>query len=133
MRFTTHTLLIAATVASSLAAGQPALAQSSVPLTADEKREKSRLTKAKGVSHRREAALRRFAYAEKCEVAFAADDPMPEIDFFFDEQIEIGDDLLAMSMDEILEESAKASDALRASEKAWKACVLEYQKRNDGS
>lgn len=128
MRFSTNTLLIAAIVAGTLAAGQPALA-----LTAEEKREQTRLSKAQGVSLRRESAVRRFAYAEKCEAAFEAGEPMPEVDFYIKEDIGIDDDLMGMTFDEILEESARASAEERSSEKAWKACVVKYRKGDGGS
>lgn len=55
MRFPTHTFLIAATVATTLAMGEPVFA-----LTADEKREQSRLLKAQGVSLRRRVSCAAF-------------------------------------------------------------------------
>lgn len=128
MRFTIQALLITATIASS-----PVVAEPTVALTADEKREKSRLLKAKGVSLKRESAARRFTYAEKCEAAFAKGEPMPEVDFFIKEEIGIDDDLVTLTTEQILEESARASDEKRASEKAWKACVLKFRKRDEGS
>ena len=128
MRFPTHTHLIAATVATSLAAGQPALA-----LTADEKRENSRLSKAWNVSIARKAAELRFAFAEKCEAALAAGEPMPEPDVRITEDVEISDDLMGMTVEEISEQFGLASDAKRASQKSMNDCILKYRKRNDGS
>lgn len=128
MCFPTQTLLIAATVASGLAAGQPALA-----LTADEKRENSRLSKAWNVSIARKAAELRFAFAEKCEAALAAGEPMPEPDVRVTEEVEISDDLMGMTVEEISEQFGFASDAQRASQKSMNDCILKYRKRNDGS
>lgn len=128
MRITTHTLLAAATVVSSLALAQPAVA-----LTADEKREKSRLLDARRATVTRKNAEVRFAYAERCEAAFIAGETMPEPDFRFTEEVTIDEDLLGMSVPEISEQYGLASNAKRASDRAWKACVLKYRKRDSGS
>ncbi|MFY2822629.1 hypothetical protein [Ruegeria sp. MALMAid1280] len=128
MRIPTHALLIAAFVATPLAAVQPALA-----LTADEKREKSRLSDARRASLTRKAGEVRFAFAEECEAAFAAGEPMPELDVRITEEIEIDDDLMSMSVEEISEQYGLASNAFSEAERAMKDCILKYRKRNDGS
>lgn len=128
MRFPTHTLLIAATVAATLAAGQPALA-----LTADEKRENFRLGKAKTVSLERRSAEVRFAYANKCEAAFAAGEPMPERDVRVTDAVEIDQDLIGMSLEEISDQFALASDAFYEANRAVNDCIRKFRKRNDGS
>lgn len=128
MRLPTNTLLIAATVATTLAAGQPALA-----LTADEKRENSRLSKAWNVSIARKAAQLRFAFAEKCEAAFTAGEPMPEPDLRITEEIEIDDDLTSMTVEEISEQYRFSTDAFDESDRAVKDCIRKFRKRNDGS
>jgi hypothetical protein len=128
MRFPTSTLLIAATIATTLAAGQPSLA-----LTADEKREQSRLSKAWNVSIARKAAEVRFAFADKCDAAFAANEPMPKPDVRITEEVEIDEDLMGMTVEEISDEFGLASDAQRASQKSMNDCILKYRKRNDGS
>ena len=128
MRFTTQSLLIAASVATSLAASQPTLA-----LTADEKREKSRLLDARRATLTRKDAELRYAFAEKCEAAFEAGEPMPERDFRITEEVSVDDDLLVMTVEEISEQYGIASNAKRASDRAWKACVLKYRKRDEGS
>ncbi|MFA3919375.1 hypothetical protein [Ruegeria hyattellae] len=128
MRFPTPTLLIAATVATTLAAGQPVLA-----LTADEKREKSRLSKAWNVSMARKSAEIRFTFAEKCEAAFVADEPMPEPDLRITEEVEIDDDLIGMTVEEISEQYRLSSDAFDQSDRAVKDCIRKFRKRNDGS
>ena len=128
MRFPTYTNLIAATVATSLAVGQPGQA-----LTADEKRENSRLSKAWNVSIKRETAELRFEFAEKCETAFAAGEPMPEPDVRITEEVKIAEDLIDMTVEEISEQYGLASDANRAARKSMNDCILKYRKRNDGS
>lgn len=128
MRFIPHTLLIAATVVTTMAAGQPALA-----LTADEKRENSRLSKAWNVSIRRESAELKFKFAEKCETAFAAGEPMPERDLRITEEVEIDDDLIDMTIDEIEEQYWLASDANRAARNSMNDCIRKFKKRKDGS
>lgn len=128
MRFTTPTLLIAATVATTLAAGQPAFA-----LTADEKRENFRVGKALEVSHARRSAEVRFAYAEKCEAAFAGNEPMPERDLRITEGVEIDEDLMGMTVEQISDQYAISSDAFYEADRAVKDCILKYRKRNDGS
>lgn len=128
MRFATPTLLIAATVATTLAAGQPAFA-----LTAAEKRENYRLGKAKTVSLERKSAEVRFAYAEICEAAFAAGEPMPERDVRISGEVEIYDDLMGMSVEQISEQLGIAAAAFRASDRAVKDCIMKYRKRNEGS
>lgn len=128
MRFPTHTLLIAATVTTSLAAGHPVLA-----LTADEKREKSRLSDARRASLTRKAGEVRFAFAEKCEAAFEAGEPMPELDVRITEEIEIDHDLMSMTVEEISEQYGLASNAFSEAERAMKDCILKYRKRNVGS
>lgn len=137
MRHITHFLILSSALIATVGAMQPVgalgLPTSDNPMTADEKREQTRLSKAKGVSLRRESAVRRFAYAEKCEAAFEAGEPMPEVDFYIKENIGIDDDLMDMTFDEILEESARASDDEWSSDKAWKACAVKYRKRNSGS
>lgn len=128
MRFTTQTLLIAATITTSLVASQPALA-----LTADEKREKSRLLDARRATLTRKDAEVRYAFAERCEAAFEAGEQMPERDFRITEEVTVDDDLLVMTVEEISEQYGIASNAKRASDRAWKACVLKYRKRDEGS
>ena len=128
MRFPINTLLIAATVATSLAAGQLLSA-----LTDDEKRENFRLGKAKTVSLERRSAEVRFAYAEKCEAAFAAVEPMPERDVRVTGTVEIDQDLMGMSLEEISEQFALASDAFYEADRAVNGCIRKFRKRNDGS
>ena len=128
MRLPTHTLLIAATVATTLAAGQPAAA-----LTADEKREEFRLGKALTVSRTRKRAEVRNAYAERCEAAFDAGEPMPEPDVRITEEIEIDEDLMGMAVEEISKQYGLASDANREARKLMNDCIRKFRKRNDGS
>lgn len=128
MRITTHTLLFVATVSTTLAAGQPLFA-----LTAEEKRENFRIGKAKTVSLDRKSAEVRFAYAEKCEAAFVAGEPMPERDVRVTEEVDIDDDLMGMSVEEISEQLRLASDAFDESDKAVNDCLRKYKKRNEGS
>lgn len=128
MRIPTTTFLIAATVASTLAAGQPALA-----LTAEEKREEFRLGKALTVSRTRKRAEVRNDYAEKCEVAFASGEPMPEPDVHITEEVEIDDDLLGMTVEEISDQYGLASDANREARKMMNECILKFRKRDEGS
>ncbi|WP_170419541.1 hypothetical protein [Ruegeria atlantica] len=128
MRITTHTLLIAATVATTLAVGQPALA-----LTADEKREKSRLVAAERATLTRNAADVRLAFAKKCEAAFAADEPMPEKDLRIADPVVIDDDLMGMTSEEISEQFGIAAAAFDESDKAVNDCLRKYGKRNEGS
>jgi len=128
MRFLTNTLLIAASVAITLAAGQPVLA-----LTADEKRENYRLSKARGVSLDRRSVHVRLTYAENCEAAFVAGEPMPERDLRITEEVEIDDDLIDMTIDEISVQFGIASDAYYAADRAVKDCIRKFRKRNDGS
>lgn len=128
MRFPTTTFLIAATVATTLAAGQPAFA-----LTADEKRENFRIGKAREVSRTRRSASVRLAFAEKCEAAFVADEPMPERNFRITEEVTVNEDLMDMTLDEITEQFWIASDAFYEADRAVKVCVHKFRKRNDGS
>ncbi len=128
MRFPTNTLLIAATVATTLAAGQPAFA-----LTAAEKRENFRLGKALEVSRTRRSAEVRFAYAENCEAAFSGDDPMPERDVRITEEVEIDNDLMGMTVEQISEQYGIASDAFYEADRAVNDCIRKFRKRNDGS
>lgn len=127
MRITTHTVLIAATVAIALTTGQPAMA-----LT-EEQIENMRLLDAKRVARYRQATTVRLAYAETCEAAFAANEPMPEKDVRLKDPIEIGDDLMEMTREEISEQFGLASAAFRESDKAINDCVRKYKKRNEGS
>ena len=137
MRIPTHTMLITATLAAALAAGQPASAQSqsqsSAPLTADEKRENSRLSKAWNVSIDRKSVELRVAYAETCEAAFDADEPMPEPDLRITEEVEIDNDLMNMTMEEISEQFGIVSNAFYVADRAVKDCIRKFRKRNDGS
>ena len=128
MRYPTPTLLIAATVVTTMAMGQPALA-----LTADEKREKSRLLDAERATLTRKAADVRFAYAEKCEAAFTAVEPMPEKNVRITEPVMIDDDLMEMTSEEISEQYGIAAAAFDESDKAVNDCLRKYKKRNDGS
>lgn len=128
MRFLTNTLLIAATVATTMGAGQPGLA-----LTADEKRENYRLSKARGVSLDRRSVQVRLTYAENCEAAFAASEPMPERDLRITEEVGIDEDLMGMTVEEIEEQYWLASDAYYAADRAVKDCIRKFRKRNDGS
>ncbi|KIC36090.1 hypothetical protein RA27_22370 [Ruegeria sp. ANG-R] len=128
MRMFTQSLLIAATVTATLAAVEPATA-----LTADEKREKYRLASARDVSLKRQAVEVRLAYAAKCEAAYAAGEPMPELDIWFESDREIDTDLVDMTIDEIYEQEDLALDAYAESERAWKACALKFRKRDSGS
>lgn len=134
MRIPTQALLIAATVATTLAAGHSSTAfADQVPLTADQKREKSRLSDAWNVSATRRTAEVRFGYAEECEAAFAAGEPMPEPDLRITEEIETDEDVLEMTVEEISEQYGLASNAFYESDKAVKDCIRKFRKRNDGS
>jgi hypothetical protein len=134
MRFTTPTILIAAIVSTTFSAGQPGIAiADQSPLTADQKREKSRLSEAWNVSITRRTAEVRFAYAEKCEAAFAAGEPMPEPDIRITEEVETDDDLVDMTMELLSEQHRLASDAFYESDRAMKDCIRKFRKRNDGS
>ena len=129
MRYPTHTLLIAATVATTLATGQPGLA-----LTADEKRENSRLADAKRATITRKMADVRFNYAEECEAAFAAGQPMPKKDVRVTDPEGIDKDLMGMSVEQISEQFGIASEQFRKSDRAVNDCVRKYRKKgNDGS
>ncbi len=128
MRFPTTTFVIAATVATTVATGQPAVA-----LTADEKREQSRLLDAERTTLFRKKAEVMNAYTDKCEAAFAAGEPMPERDIRITETIVIDDDLLEMTVEEISEQFGLASDATREARNAMNDCMRKFQKRNDGS
>lgn len=128
MRFTTPALLIAATLATSLATGQPALA-----LTAEEKREQSRMLDAERATLTRKAAEVRFAYAEKCEAAFTAGKPMPEKNVRITDPVVIDDDLMEMTSEEISEQFGLASDAFRESQRSVNDCLRKFKKRNEGS
>lgn len=127
MRNSTHALLIAVFVATSLAAGQPAFA-----LT-QEQIEELRLLDAKRASRTRKEAAVRFAYAEKCETAFSAGEPMPERDLRLTETVEIDEDLMGMSVEEISAEYGIASDGFYEADRAVNACIRKFRKRNDGS
>lgn len=137
MRTPTLTMLITATLAAALAAGQPASAQSqtqsSVPLTADEKRENSRLSKAWNVSHTRKSVEVRFTYSEKCEAALAAGEPMPEPDLRITEEVEIDNDLINMTIEELSEQFGIASDSFYVADRAVKDCIRKFRKKNGGS
>ena len=129
MRFTTQTVLITATVATTMATGQPALA-----LTADEKREQSRLVAAERATLFRKKADVIATYSNKCEAAFAAGDPMPERDIRITDPVGIDEDLMAMSSEEISEQFGIASDATREARRAMNDCIQKYRKKgNDGS
>ena len=134
MRFRTPTLFIAATVATTLATGHPGTAfADQAPLTADQKREQSRLFAAKRVARTQRNAEVWSAYAEKCEAAFEAGEPMPEKDLRVTGELVIDDSLLEMTSEEISEQYGLASDAFGASRAAISACERQYRKRNDGS
>ncbi|MCX8953538.1 hypothetical protein OU790_08835 [Ruegeria sp. NA] len=134
MRFSFQTVLIAATVATTLAAGQTGTVfAEQAPMTADEKREKSRLSKAWNVSMARKSAEVRFTFSEKCEAAFEADEPMPEPDLRVTEEVEIDDDLMGMTVEQISEQYGLSSDAFDEADRAVKDCIRKFRKRNDGS
>jgi len=128
MRFTIHAILMAATIATS-----PVVAEPTVALTADEKREKARLLDARRATLTRKDAELRNAFVEKCEAAFEAGEPMPEKSFRITGEVTIDDDLVNMTVEGISEQYGIASDLKRASDKAWKACVLKYRQRDTGS
>lgn len=128
MRIPTLTLLAAATFTALMVASPPATA-----MTADEIREKNRVLFAKQISWRRKAAEVGLAYAEKCEAAFAAGDPMPEFDISVTEEVSIDADLADMSYEELQNQSSLASQAKRDSVKAWKTCFFKFRQQDSGS
>ncbi|WP_162946887.1 hypothetical protein, partial [Ruegeria sp. EL01] len=104
MRFPTPTLLVAATVATTLAAGYSGAAfADQPPLTADQKRENTRLSDARRAARTQRRAAVWSAYAEKCEAAFEEGELMPEKDLRITGELVIDDDLLEMTSEAISE------------------------------
>ncbi|MEP3332238.1 hypothetical protein [Sedimentitalea sp.] len=144
MRFATHTLLIAVTVAATVATWQPSFAlgvpgSDQAPLNAEEnEKRKARLKKdgrilsAERASLTRKMAAVRFAYVEKCEAAFVAGEPMPEKDVRTTGPVVIDEDLIEMTLEEISEQFGLASEAFKISRDAVNDCLRKYVKKRKG-